>query len=141
MKKVALFSFIFFTAFIPQVLFAGGGPTIQIDTPSATDAESVVDVPAPIQAIEQEQAMEEHDAVVTPHKRAVVRFHFFLEKGRSGNRHTAQAVGILIFVAAAIIGLTLSFFAYKYYRKNQEINQMLGIRADGSDLDETTKSE
>lgn len=137
MKKVALFTFIFLTAFIPQALFAGGGPAIQIDTPSVP----AVEVPAPTQAIEQEQVAQEHDAVVTLHERAFARFHFFFKKDPSANRNTAQAAGILVFVAAVIMGLILSFFAYKYYRKMQEINQMLGVRTDGSDLDETKKTE
>ncbi len=141
MKKVALFTFIFLTAFIPQVLFAGGGPAIQIDAPSVPEAMPAVEVPTPTQAIEQEQPMQEHDAVVTLNERAFARFHFFFKKDPSVNRNATQAVGILVFVAAVIIGLALSFFAYTYYRKMQEINQMLGVRTDRSDLDETKKTE
>jgi hypothetical protein len=138
MKKVALLSFIFLTAFIPQVLFAGGGPAVKTQPLTAEQITSTT-AENPLESTQgsTESASDAQVSANSDDTSSVLTF--FSEASENGAILNGMNALVLFGVAVLVIGI--AFFAYTYYRKTQEINQMLGIQADGSDLDETTKTE
>jgi hypothetical protein len=134
MKKALLFSFMLTAAIVPQLVLAGGGPAVKMQPLTAEQITSA-NSESSIQGQDAEDAMEVHVDGQTQSS----KFRFF----PTVSENTTISAGINAIALFGSIALVagVAFFIYKYYRKTQEINRMLGIDTGKSDLDETKKTE
>ncbi len=138
MKKVALLSFIFLTAFIPQALFAGGGPAVKTQPLTAEHITSTT-AENPLESTQGSTESTSNGEVTVDTDNTSSAFTFFSEVSENGIISNGMSTVALFGSVLLVVGI--AFFAYKYYRKTQEINRMLGIGSVETDLDETTKTE
>ena len=138
MKKVVVFNFILTAIIVPQLVVAGGGPAVEMSSLAPDQIPNTnIENPAAGDANATESASESQVSENNKSKSSL--FAFFPTASERATISSVISVIVLFGSVALVVGV--AFFAYKYYRKTQEINQMLGIQADGSDLDETTKTE
>lgn len=134
MKKVAFLSLLLTVLFAPQFVLAGGGPAVKMQP---LTVEQITNTNTENTAEEQGVGIEA-DAHAKDQKKSAM-FKFFPEM--SENQAISAGISVLALLGSIALVVGIAFFAYKYYRKTQEINRMLGIDTGKSDLDETKKTE
>ena len=138
MKKVVVFNFILTAMIVPQLVVAGGGPAVEINSLAPDQIANTNTENSTIRNATATESVSENQ-VSENIKNKPSLFAFF--PAASERRAMSSVISAIALFGSVVLVAGVAFFAYKYYRKTQEINQMLGIHADGSDLDETTKTE
>ena len=136
MKKTILFTALISIVLVPHIVFAGGGPAIDVAVPTSAEVGSAAQMQTETAAAsvnagqkEQNQALD----ATRDHNRSATAAS--MQEFRSD----AVLVGKSLFGVGVVFTVPfVAFVVYRFRRKNSEINHLLGIDVD---IDKSQKND